>query len=58
MTKTGFTFTSMAEAETAWNSMRQFLHLASKVGATLPARIAASEALEVMDKIGDNVEHG
>lgn len=50
MTKTGFTFTNLAEAEEAWETMRQYLFLGSKLN-VFTGKDALAKALETMEML-------
>lgn len=52
MTRTNFTFSTLAEAEEAWETMRQMMWLGDKLEMPRPGW---DEVISFMDKAGKNI---
>lgn len=55
MTRTGFHFTSLGEAEEAWKTLRNFIYLAGQTNNMAPYDGVYEKMLKVMDRIESNV---
>lgn len=53
MTRTNFTFSSLAEAEEAWETMRQMMWLGDKLEMPRPGW---DEVISFMDKAGKSIK--